>query len=163
MKVVFIGRFQPIHLGHHRTIKRGLKDHDEFVVGLGSPEKSGTRENPLTAEQRESLIKACFPDVEIVRIEDEDRGPEGFPDWIDRVRRKTEADALLTGNRIVQEIVRESEMELLEVEKWRPGLYSGSKVRARIREDGRWRELVPGCAVKELEQLTDRFEPRGNI
>lgn len=41
-------------------------EYEPFVLALGSPEKSRTDENPLTATERREIIHACFPDLEIV-------------------------------------------------------------------------------------------------
>lgn len=58
---VFIGRFQPPHLGHIHVIKEGLKLADQVLVLIGSAFKPSDVKNPWTWEQRSEMIFDCFP------------------------------------------------------------------------------------------------------
>ena len=49
---LFIGRFQPFHLGHLKDIKRAIQEVDELVIGVGSSNEECTKENPFTVEER---------------------------------------------------------------------------------------------------------------
>jgi len=54
---LFIGRFQPFHLGHLSDIKDALKEVDELVIAIGSSQHSGTKENPFSTEERIKMIE----------------------------------------------------------------------------------------------------------
>jgi nicotinamide-nucleotide adenylyltransferase len=49
LKALFIGRFQPLHLGHLDALKQISKE--EIIIGIGSSQYSGTKENPYNFEQ----------------------------------------------------------------------------------------------------------------
>ncbi|MEM0023032.1 MAG: adenylyltransferase/cytidyltransferase family protein, partial [Archaeoglobaceae archaeon] len=49
MRALFIGRFQPYHLGHHEVVKKILEEVDELIIGIGSAQESHSLENPFTA------------------------------------------------------------------------------------------------------------------
>src|SRR3970040_1541422 len=51
-RALWIGRFQPFHLGHLSMAKRILAEVDELVIGIGSAQYSHTPENPFTAGER---------------------------------------------------------------------------------------------------------------
>lgn len=54
--LVFIGRFQPVHIGHLEVIQTALK-HAQFVVILiGSSNQPRTSKNPWTFEERADMI-----------------------------------------------------------------------------------------------------------
>lgn len=58
---LFIGRFQPFHLGHLSDIKNAFKEVDELVIGIGSSNEKHTKENPFTVEERTEMIDLVLP------------------------------------------------------------------------------------------------------
>lgn len=54
---LFIGRFQPFHLGHIAAIKFALTNVDELIIVIGSSQASYDQQNPFTAGERLSMIK----------------------------------------------------------------------------------------------------------
>lgn len=54
---LFIGRFQPFHLGHIAAIKFALTKVDELIIVIGSSQASHDPQNPFTAGERLSMIK----------------------------------------------------------------------------------------------------------
>lgn len=59
---VYIGRFQPVHVGHLSTIRQGLEKFDNFLVLIGSSNSSRSVRNPWSAEERERMILSNFSD-----------------------------------------------------------------------------------------------------
>ena len=57
---LYIGRFQPIHIGHESIIRRMLLECDHVIIAIGSAQESGTLRNPFTVEQRTDLICNVF-------------------------------------------------------------------------------------------------------
>lgn len=147
MKAVFLGRFQPFHKGHMYVVEKWKDDFDEFCVVIGSPKKSRTEKNPLSAEERREIIRSCYSGIEIVEVEDEDRGKKGHKAWTKRFVEKTEADVVISGNSLVQELIEDySNVKLVRIENVRPQKFSGAEIRQRIREEKEWRNLVPNCS-----------------
>ena len=54
---LFIGRFQPFHLGHIAAIKFALTNVDELIIVIGSSQASYDQQNPFTSGERLSMIK----------------------------------------------------------------------------------------------------------
>jgi nicotinamide-nucleotide adenylyltransferase len=162
-KAVFLGRFQPFHLGHYRTVKSYRSKFQNFELVIGSSKKSGTEKNPLTFEERKGIIRECFPEVEITPLEDEDRGKEGYRDWAKRFEDKTDPDTVITRNDLVERLVEKyTDAEVEEHQLYRPGEYSGTELRKRIREqDESWREIAPECAEDKIAQFKDRIARTG--
>lgn len=65
---LFVGRFQPFHLGHLDAIQQILQSYEKVIVVIGSAQESSTLENPFTAEEREQMIR-CVLDAEHVPYE----------------------------------------------------------------------------------------------
>ncbi len=62
---LYIGRFQPFHLGHLSAIKQALKQVDFLIIGIGSAQYSGTPKNPYTAKERKAMIRAALKEANI--------------------------------------------------------------------------------------------------
>ena len=58
---LFIGRFQPFHLGHLQDIKNALKEADELIMGIGSSNEKHTKYNPFSVEERIEMIDLVLP------------------------------------------------------------------------------------------------------
>ncbi len=62
---IFIGRFQPLHLGHVALIKQALSQCDTLLIAIGSADRARSFKNPWTFNERKTLIKAHFPNAPI--------------------------------------------------------------------------------------------------
>ncbi|MFB6220174.1 MAG: adenylyltransferase/cytidyltransferase family protein [Halolamina sp.] len=159
----FLGRFQPLHEGHYRTIRRYRDEYDGFVLALGSPRKARTERNPLTADEREKIIRECFPDIELVHVPDEDRNESGYPTWGRRLIDRTGADVVISGNDLVQRIVREhTDATVQQQEMHAPDRFSGTEIRRRIRVGEPWRSLVPDCCEDAVAEHVDVIRRTGS-
>lgn len=66
--LVFIGRFQPFHLAHMRTIQIALELSDAVILALGSAQMERNIKNPFTAQEREQMILSNFSEEDAARI-----------------------------------------------------------------------------------------------
>jgi bifunctional NMN adenylyltransferase/nudix hydrolase len=57
---VFVGRFQPFHLGHLEVIRQGLRIAENVIVIVGSANAAPSPKNPFTFEQRRGMILESF-------------------------------------------------------------------------------------------------------
>lgn len=162
MKAAFLGRFQPLHKGHLQVIENYRERYDSLELVIGSADISRTEENPLTAEEREEVIRGCFPDIDILYLEDESRDSEGDKLWAEKLEDKIDASLLLTRNELVKELMEEKTgIKVEEQEMYDEDLYSGTEVRRRMRSGEEWRYLVPGCSKEKLEELADKVKKSG--
>jgi len=67
VKPLFIGRFQPVHLGHLSAMEWiSRQDNvDRLIVGIGSSNQSFTFRNPFTAGERIEMITEVLEDMGI--------------------------------------------------------------------------------------------------
>ncbi|MGI5828206.1 MAG: nicotinamide-nucleotide adenylyltransferase [Patescibacteria group bacterium] len=54
---LFIGRFQPFHLGHLSALRQGLEQVEKIILVIGSANQNFSLQNPLTITERMSLVK----------------------------------------------------------------------------------------------------------
>ena len=57
---VYIGRFQPFHLGHKAVIDQALSNSTRVVIIIGSADCARTGKNPWTAGERIEMIRGCY-------------------------------------------------------------------------------------------------------
>jgi len=69
---VYIGRFDPVHLGHERVIQAMVDKHgSDSLLLLGSCSKTPvTLANPFTYSERADFIGALFPELQIAPLPD---------------------------------------------------------------------------------------------
>ena len=152
----FVGRFQPFHLGHYKVVEKYREKFQEFTLIIGSSSESGTEENPLSFEDRKEIIEACFPDLEIVGVEDTEKDS----DWA-RKMEDLDLEVVLSGNSWVKEALQDSAVEVIEPEVFDPNIYSGTEVRRRIKSKEEWRYLVPGCSESQIEEKLEKIQESG--
>lgn len=61
--LVFIGRFQPFHVGHLQVIETALKMSKKVIVLVGSSNQPRTEKNPFTFDERRLMILHSLEDV----------------------------------------------------------------------------------------------------
>ncbi|NOQ38159.1 adenylyltransferase/cytidyltransferase family protein [archaeon] len=61
-KAIFIGRFQPLHKGHCHAIRNILQKEDigHLCIIIGSADKKGTFDNPLSFKTRKDILEKVF-------------------------------------------------------------------------------------------------------
>ena len=81
---LYIGRFQPYHLGHHSIIKKMAQECEVVIIAVGSAQESGTEHNPFSYEMRRSMIwysiYRIVDDYRIVGVPDREN-PSEDPSW----------------------------------------------------------------------------------
>lgn len=103
---VYIGRFQPFHIGHLRVVRQALAFADYVVVAIGSAQEQGTVKNPWSWADRYSMIEASMRPserkrVRVVTLEDM---PGQNEKWVEQVRTRVEAATRsMVSGRIVSE------------------------------------------------------------
>lgn len=95
MRYYYIGRFQPLHLGHMAIIRKVMEemnDYDTFTIIIGSADQARSLRNPLSIEERETILKAALETIEIplrkyVHIKTLNDSPFDYDDWVTNLRR----------------------------------------------------------------------------
>ena len=62
--LVFIGRFQPFHMGHLSVVKEGLMQAEQLIILCGSSHQPRSSRNPWTTDERESMIRGALTETE---------------------------------------------------------------------------------------------------
>lgn len=57
---LYVGRFQPLHIGHTSIIDQMLEECEEVIIAVGSAQESGTERNPLSYPLRQLIITETY-------------------------------------------------------------------------------------------------------
>lgn len=96
--LVFIGRFQPYHNGHHYVVQEALKLANNVLILIGSANKIPDARNPFTFEERRRMIKESLPQdyesVSRVYISPINDYPYDEARWVSQVQSEIEKNSL---------------------------------------------------------------------
>jgi len=142
---LFVGRFQPFHLGHLDMARRIVAKHGQIIIGIGSAQYSHTGENPFTASERYEMIKRALDaegihEYHIVPIPD----THVHSVWVSHVLSMVpKFDVVYTNSPLVVRLFRERGFAVEEMPLHKREAYSGTAIRKRIYEGGDWMPYLP--------------------
>ncbi|HEY6283658.1 MAG TPA: nicotinamide-nucleotide adenylyltransferase [Nitrososphaerales archaeon] len=154
---LFVGRFQPFHLGHLAAVKYALKQVQYLYVVVGSAQRSHERDNPFTAGERITMIKSALDGNGVdpskwmaIPIVDAD----SHSLWVASVESMVpKFDIVFTNDALTFLLFNEGGIEVKAVPYLDRSRYSATNVRARILERKDWDSLVP----PQVAKLVKRF------
>ncbi|KAA0009298.1 MAG: nicotinamide-nucleotide adenylyltransferase [Thermoplasmata archaeon] len=152
MRALFIGRFQPFHLGHVEI----LKNFDfEYVIAIGSAYESYTKENPFTAGERyemiyEAMNEANIKKFYIVPVPDINR----YGVYVKHLADLTPSfDKVITNKKVIREIFEREGYEVISTPLYKRKEYRGEVIRKRIAKKMPWEHLVPKSVANYIKKI----------
>ncbi|MBI2079817.1 nicotinamide-nucleotide adenylyltransferase [Candidatus Micrarchaeota archaeon] len=155
-RVLFVGRFQPFHLGHYDAIKKLLGKYDEVIIVIGSAENSLTSDNPLTTGERIDLIRSCLSEEELSRVLLVPiRDINSNSVWVAHLLSYLPSfEAVYTNNDLVKFLFEKHSKFNIIGGFHKKELYNATRIRELIKNgDPSWKACVPKEAVRFLESI----------
>jgi nicotinamide-nucleotide adenylyltransferase len=154
---LFIGRFQPFHLGHLEVIKKILTEVKEVVIVIGSSQYSHLVDNPFTAGERIFMVRSALEESEIlcnffwiVPVPD----VHLHMMWVSALKGYTPQFQIVYSNEpLTQRLFKEAGYQVEPIRFYKRKLYSSTEIRRRIIEGERWEELVPFSVAEYLKKI----------
>jgi nicotinamide-nucleotide adenylyltransferase len=154
---LYVGRFQPFHLGHLEAVKYILSRVDELVIVVGSAHESHTQENPFTAGERITMIRLALREAKI----DANRytvlplpDAEFHKVWVSHLLSQTPSfDLVFTNEPLTGRLLKEAGMRVEKIPMFNRGAYTATEVRKRIIEGKNWEELLPKSVAAYVKQI----------
>jgi nicotinamide-nucleotide adenylyltransferase len=154
---LFIGRFQPFHLGHLATVRFALKEVKHLYIIVGSSQKSYELRNPFTAGERIIMIRNTLNEEKIdpsryliIPIPDA-TGHAVWTAYIDQA--VPDYEVVFSNDRLTLQLFKEKGVPTVEAPLLDRPQYSSTEVRKRILESGNWKELVPKSVSKLIDPI----------
>ena len=160
MRGLYIGRFQPFHLGHLEAIKYCLSSVDELIIGIGSSQESYTARNPFTLTERVKMVVLSLIDANIdfqriflVAIPDSREGERWCDIVLDRCPR---FDLAFSNDPWTISELNEAGIEVHPIPFYKRDLYIATKIRDAILSGENWEQLVPNPTKEVLTSINAR-------
>jgi len=155
-QALFVGRFQPFHLGHLSVIKKALEKEDRLIVMIGSAEENHESANPFTAGERFQMIEASLSEEGILRdqyVIIPIRNVENFMLWTTHVDQYIPpVRKVYTGSDIVKELYTLYGKYKIEDVEFVSNV-SGTVIREKmLKGDDEWRQLVSPSVAKLIDE-----------
>jgi len=154
---LFLGKFQPFHIGHLEVAKIILQDVDEIVLAIGSAQFSYTPENPFTAGERIEIARRSLLDggVDLRRcliVPVPDVGTHSI--WVSYVKTFCpKFDVVYSNNNLVRTLFMDAGYQVNPSPLFNRELYSSAEIRRRMRAKMDWRSLVSESAAVYLGEI----------
>jgi len=158
MRALFVGRFQPLHLGHIKAILEISKKYDVVVV-VGSAQESYTFTNPFTAGERiEMLItEENLKNLDLTVIPVPDINNHAL--WVKYILSLTpKFDVVYTRNPLTKILFEKEGFEVKEQKIYKDRnkkIYSGTNVRNEIfnKKEKEWKKMVSKSTYKFIKMV----------
>ncbi|OYT62558.1 MAG: nicotinamide-nucleotide adenylyltransferase [Thermofilum sp. ex4484_15] len=154
---LYIGRFQPFHLGHLHALKWILDREEEVIIAIGSAQYSHSPYNPFTLGERVEMIWRVLKDEELT-----DRCIiVGVPDtngihslWTSLLKSFLPTfTRAYTNDPLSALLLRESGVEVKGIPFFKREIYEATRIRRLIAEGGAWEELVHPRVAEYIKEI----------
>ncbi len=148
---LYVGRFQPFHMGHLEAIKEALREIDELVIAIGSAQYSHNLNNPFTAGERLVMIRRSLEEAEIncskfwiVPVPD----VHLHMLWVSALEGYTPHFSKVYSNEpLTRRLFMEAGYEVKSLTPFERKLYMSTVIREKMLKDDSWTTLVPKCVA----------------
>jgi nicotinamide-nucleotide adenylyltransferase len=168
---LFLGRFQPFHLGHLGAARRLAAQHDELILAIGSANVSHTAANPFTGGERVEMARAALAEAgigNVVVVPVPDVGRNAL--WVAHVASLVPRfQVLYSNNPLPARLFMEAGYKVAPVPFVERGRFEGTRIRDGIGRGAAWRDLVPPAVARLIDEMDgparirDLLEPDGVV
>jgi nicotinamide-nucleotide adenylyltransferase len=156
-RALFVGRFQPFHIGHLKAVKDIMRKTEELVIAIGSAQYSYELLNPFTGGERLTMIRLALNEAKvdparylIVPVPDINRPPM----WVTWVALFVgHVDAVFSNEPVTVRVFKEKGYKVEPIPLYHPEIYSSSEIRRRMQADGNWKDCVPKSVAAYIDSI----------
>ena len=154
---LYVGRFQPFHIGHLDAIKYALRDVDELVVVIGSAQYSHNSNNPFTAGERLVMIHRALVEagVDISKL-----WIVPVPDvhlhmlWVSAVEGYTpKFNVVFSNEPLTRRLFTEAGYPVKNLPLFDRKQYISTLIREKMVMGDSWTELVPKAVADFINEI----------
>jgi len=164
-KGLYIGRFQPFHLGHLSIITDAFKEVEFLTIGIGSSQYSNEKDNPFTFNERKEMIQEVLKEE---NIPEDNYQILAIPDihnneaWPGHVRSIVgDFDILYLGNKdIIKELFEKYDKVSMKFIDHTIAI-SSTEIRHAIKKDKNWKKNLHPKVVMFLEDIEGIWRIKG--
>jgi nicotinamide-nucleotide adenylyltransferase len=154
---LYVGRFQPFHIGHLEAIKVALKEVEELVIVIGSAQYSHNNHNPFTAGERIVMIRRALEEANInhSRI-----WIVPVPDvhlhmlWVSALEGYTpHFETVFSNEPLTRRLFTEKKYKVKKIQFFERKQYNSTLIRQKMLTDESWKKFVPKSVVDYIKKI----------
>ena len=154
---LYVGRFQPFHLGHLEAIKDVLRELEELVIVIGSAQYSHTINDPFTAGERLVMIRRALNEagVNYLRL-----WVVPVPDvhlhmlWVSALEGYTPPfDVVYSNEPLTRRLFIEAGYKVKSIRFYQRRTYTSTLVREKMLKGESWTNLVPKSVAALINKI----------
>lgn len=154
---IYVGRFQPFHMGHLLVLKYILKHVDELVIVIGSAQYSHRMDDPFTTGERLTMIHNALREANmpvercwIVPVRD----VNVHMLWVAEIVGYTpKFDVVYANEPLTRRLFSEAGFKVNSIPYQKREIYSASEIRKRMLANKNWESLVPESVAKFINEI----------
>ncbi|HEX9262319.1 MAG TPA: nicotinamide-nucleotide adenylyltransferase [Candidatus Bathyarchaeia archaeon] len=157
MRGLYVGRFQPFHLGHLDAIRTVLENVDELVIVIGSAQYSHNANNPFTAGERLMMVRRALQEagVDYSRL-----WVVPVPDvhlhmlWVSALEGYTPTFNVVFSNEpLTRRLFMEKGYKVKSIKFFERKNYNSTLIREKMLKDETWTSLVPESVTQFVREI----------
>ena len=154
---LYVGRFQPFHLGHLDAIRTVLESVDELVIVIGSAQYSHNANNPFTAGERLVMVRRALQEakVDYTRL-----WIVPVPDvhlhmlWVSALEGYTpKFNVVYSNESLTRRLFMEKGYKVKNIRFFQRKDYNSTLVREKMLKDDSWTTLVPKSVAQFITEI----------
>jgi nicotinamide-nucleotide adenylyltransferase len=154
---LYVGRFQPFHLGHLEAINDVLKEVEELVIVIGSAQYSHNINDPFTAGERLVMIRRALQEagIEYARL-----WVVPVPDvhlhmlWVSALEGYTPRFNVVYSNEpLTRRLFMEAGYKVKSIRFFQRKFYTSTLVREKMLKGESWTKLVPKSVADFINEI----------
>jgi len=154
---LYVGRFQPFHIGHLDAIKYALENVEELVIVIGSAQYSHNNHDPFTAGERLMMVHNALleANVDLSKV-----WVVPVPDvhlhmlWVSAVEGYTpKFNVVFSNEPLTRRLFMEAGYPVKELPLFDRKQYTSTLVRQKMLQDASWTKLVPKAVAKFIKEI----------
>jgi nicotinamide-nucleotide adenylyltransferase len=154
---LYVGRFQPFHLGHLEAITNVLKEVEELVIVIGSAQYSHHIHNPFTAGERLVMIRRALQEanMDLSRL-----WVVPVPDvhlhmlWVSALEGYTPRFNVVYSNEpLTRRLFMEAGYPIKGIRFFQRKLYVSTLIREKMLQGESWTTLVPKSVAGFINEI----------
>jgi nicotinamide-nucleotide adenylyltransferase len=154
---LYVGRFQPFHLGHLEAIQDVLKEVEELVIVIGSAQYSHNIHNPFTAGERLVMIRQALQEA---AVDSSRLWIVPVPDvhlhmlWVSALEGYTPKFNVVYSNEpLTRRLFMEAGYTVKSIRFFQRKVYTSTLVREKMLAGESWTKLVPKSVADFINEV----------